>query len=97
MPLPCLLLAPPRHQLYNSGMKAIADLTRDCLELPSSQRLKLARILLDVSESGLDYSPDVEAAWEEEISARLEAVGNGTAQSSLASDVFADLDRRFPS
>ena len=78
-------------------MKAIAEITKDCLELPSSQRLKLARILLDVSESDLDYSPEVEAVWEEEIGARLAAVKNGTARSIPAAEVLADLDRRFPS
>jgi hypothetical protein len=78
-------------------MKAIAEITKDCLELPSSQRLKLARILLDVSESDLDYSPEVEAAWEDEIGARLAAVKNGTARSIPSAEVFADLDRRFPS
>ena len=78
-------------------MKAIADIARDCLELPASQRLKLARILLDVSESDLDFSPEVEAAWDEEIAARLEAVKNGTAQSRPLGEVFAELDQRFPS
>ena len=55
-------------------MKAMVELTKDCLELPSAQRLKLARILLDTSESGQDFSPDVDAAWSKEISARLKAV-----------------------
>jgi hypothetical protein len=77
-------------------MKAIAELTKDCLELPSSQRLKLARILLDVSESDRDYSPETEAAWEEEIRARIEAVKSGAAQSRSHADVFADLDQRYP-
>ena len=78
-------------------MKAIADITRECLELPSSQRLKLAKILLDASEAELDYSPEVDAAWETEIAARLTAVKNGSARSSPVAQVFADLDRRFPS
>ena len=78
-------------------MKAIAEITKDCLELPSSQRLMLARILLDVSEADLDYSPEVDAAWENEIGARLAAVKNGTARSSSVAEVFADLDRRFRS
>ncbi len=78
-------------------MKAIAEITKDCLELPSSQRLKLARILLDASETDLDYSPEVDAAWEEEIRARLAAVKNGTARTSSVAEVFTDLDRRFPS
>jgi hypothetical protein len=78
-------------------MKGIAEITKDCLKLPSSQRLKLARILLDVSETDLDYSPEVDASWETEIAARLAAVKNGSARSSSVAEVFADLDRRFPS
>ena len=38
-------------------MKAIAELTRECLDLPASQRFKLARILLDVSEPDQDFFP----------------------------------------
>ena len=77
-------------------MKVIAEITRDCLDLPSSQRLKLARILLDVSEPDQDFSPEVEIAWEEEIHARVHAVITGTARSRPIADVLADLDHRYP-
>jgi hypothetical protein len=77
-------------------MKVIAEITRDCLDLPSSQRLKLARILLDVSEPDQDFSPEVEIAWEEEIHARMNAVITGTARSRPIADVLADLDHRYP-
>lgn len=77
-------------------MKAIAELTKDCLELPSSQRYKLARILLEVSELDRDCSPETEAAWEEEIRARMEAVKSSKARSRAGAEVFADLDRRYP-
>jgi len=77
-------------------MKAIAEIARDCLDLPSSQRLKLARILLDVSEPDQDHSAEVEATWEAEICARVQEVIKGTAQSLPLADVMADLDRRYP-
>jgi len=77
-------------------MKAIAELTKDCLDLPSSQRLKLARILLDVSAPDHDYSPEAEAAWEAEIRARAEAVSKGSARSLPLAEVLADMDRRYP-
>lgn len=77
-------------------MKAIADLTRDCLELPTAQRLQLARLLIEGAEAQADYSPEAEAAWEDEIQARLRAVQDGTARSRPADEVFAALDRRFP-
>ena len=78
-------------------MKAISELAKDALELPSHQRLTLARILLDVSEDDLDFSPQVEAAWEDEICRRMKAVETGAATTRSLEDVFADLDRRFPS
>lgn len=77
-------------------MKAMAEVTRDCLELPSAQRLKLARILLDASESGQDFSPDVDAEWNEEISARMNAVLNGTAKSSPLAEVLARFEKLYP-
>ena len=77
-------------------MKAMAELTRDCLELPSAQRLKLARILLDTSESGQDFSPNVDAAWNEEICALMNAVRNGTAKSSPLAEVLSRFEKLYP-
>ena len=74
----------------------MSEITRDCLELPTAQRLKLARILMDVSEPGQDFSPNVEAAWDDEISARVIAVKNGTAGSRPLVDVLAQLDQLYP-
>jgi hypothetical protein len=50
--------------------------------------LTLARILLDSSEDTHDFSPDAEAAWEEEICRRMEAVKSGTARSRTFDEVF---------
>ena len=77
-------------------MKLISEIVMDCLGLPSAQRLKLARILMDVSESEQDFSPDVQAAWEDEIGARIEAVKNGSARSRPMAEVFARLDQLYP-
>lgn len=76
--------------------KVLSEVTRDALDLPPSERRTLARILLDTSESDRDFSPEVDAAWEEEIALRLHNIDAGTAQSRPAAEVFADLDRRFP-
>jgi len=77
-------------------MKLISEITMDCLELPSAQRLKLARILIDVSEPDQDFSPNVQAAWDDEIGARVQAVKNGTARSRPMADLFAELDQHYP-
>lgn len=77
-------------------MKAISELAKDALELPPHQRMTLARILLEVSEPDQDFSPEIEAAWEDEICRRLKAVEAGDAKARSMEAVFADLDRRFP-
>ena len=75
--------------------KVLSEIVHAALDLPVAERRTLARILLDVSEADHDFSPEVEANWEEEIARRLRAVEQGTAKSRSAAEVFADLDRRF--
>ena len=77
-------------------MKLLSEITKDCLELPSAQRLKLARILIDVSESAGDFTDGSDAVWDEEIAARVRAVKNGSARSRSVNDAFKDLDARYP-
>jgi putative addiction module component (TIGR02574 family) len=78
-------------------MKMLSEVAKAALDLPSNQRLTLARILLDLSEPDQDFSPDTEAAWEQEIERRMDAVRKGMAQSKSFEQVFAQLDSRFPS
>ena len=78
-------------------MKLISEIARDAMELPPAQRLTLARILLDLSDPNQDARPDAESAWEDEIVRRMAAVKSGTARSRDFDEVFAELDRRFPS
>jgi len=77
-------------------MKALADVTKDAMELPCIQRLTLARILLDVSEVGDNPDPTVEEAWEQEIDRRIASIHDGSAKYKGTAEVFAELDRRFP-
>ena len=77
-------------------MKLISEITMDCLELPPAQRLKLARILMDVSEPDQDFSPDAQTAWEGEICARVEAVKSGSARYRPIAEVFEHLDQLYP-
>ena len=77
-------------------MKALSDVTRDTLELPSDQRFTLARILLDVSEVGDAPDPTVEGAWDQEIGKRIDSIRDGSAKYKSSTEVFAELDRHFP-
>lgn len=86
-----------RSGVDDQHMKMLLDVAKDAMELPVGQRLTLARILLDVSDADRDDSPEVEAAWEEEIVNRIAKVKAGKAQARSFESVFADLERRFPS
>jgi hypothetical protein len=77
-------------------MKVLAEIAKDALELPPVQRLTLARVLLDLTEDNRDFSPEAEAAWEQEICHRMEAVKTGIARSRPFDAIFADLDQRYP-
>jgi len=78
-------------------MKAISEFAKEAMELPAVQRLTLARMLIELSDEDRDYSPEVDVAWDAEISRRMEAVKTGAAKSRSFDEVFAALDRRFPS
>ena len=51
--------------------KTLTEVTRDAAELPAPERLKLARILLDLSETATESAEELQTAWEDEISRRL--------------------------
>ena len=57
--------------------KSLSDVTRDASELPEVERVKLARILLDMSETEPDSGSDTELAWEQEIERRLRELESG--------------------
>ena len=77
-------------------MKALLDVTKDALELPSGHRYALARILLDVSEGDEAPDPAIEEAWDQEIARRIASIENGTAQFKSVEDALAEIERRFP-
>ena len=54
--------------------KTLAEITRDAAELSEPERLKLARILLELSGP---EPPEVEEAWETEIQGRLQNLRAG--------------------
>ncbi len=58
--------------------KTLEDITHEVLELPREQQLRLAHYVLSLDDTPVD--PDVEAAWDEEIRARLAAVREGRAE-----------------
>jgi putative addiction module component (TIGR02574 family) len=57
--------------------KALTEVTRDAAELAPSERLKLARILLNLSETESESSDEVQTAWDAEIERRLKELWSG--------------------
>ena len=73
--------------------KAIDELAREALRLPKQQRLALASFLLELEDASED--PNVDAAWEEEIRARIEAVDKGTAVGIPYEEVMREAQKRL--
>jgi len=57
---------------------ALEDITREALKLSRQQRLALAGFLLEIDDPAAS-DPEVEAVWEQEILARIQAIDDGTA------------------
>jgi putative addiction module component (TIGR02574 family) len=56
---------------------ALEEITEKAFRLSRQERLALASRLL--SDDGNSDTPEIEAAWEEEILARIQAIDDGTA------------------
>ncbi len=57
--------------------KTLTEVTEDAAQLAPMERLKLVRILLDLTEPDMDEIEDVQAAWDEEITRRLDELRSG--------------------
>jgi putative addiction module component (TIGR02574 family) len=75
--------------------KTLDEVTRDAMELPEIERLKLARIILDVCENLAPPSPEVEAAWNQEIETRLEELRSGRVKGVSLEEVQRSIESRF--
>jgi putative addiction module component (TIGR02574 family) len=75
-------------------LSTLDSVAKDALVLPPDQRLALARQLLDSVE--LEPEPGAEAAWEAEISRRIERFHSGESKPVAAGEVFAKLRQIAP-
>jgi putative addiction module component (TIGR02574 family) len=75
---------------------AFEEITKEALKLSRQQRLALAGFLLEMDDPG-GNDPEIEAAWEKEILARIQAVDDGTASAVSYDEVMrAAQDRLAP-
>ena len=63
--------------------------------MPASDRLKLARILLDISESEATPAADAQAAWDQEIERRLQELRSGAVQGVPLDEVKRKIEAGF--
>ncbi len=73
--------------------KSLEAVTLDVLEMPHAQRLALARLILDLEGGPPD--PHADAAWEEEIAARMKAYDEGRLETVDYETFRAEMEQRF--
>jgi putative addiction module component (TIGR02574 family) len=77
--------------------KTLTGVTRDAANLPGSERLKLARILLVLSDPTTESPDDVQDAWDEEIERRPQELRSGKVKSVPLEEITAKIEARLPS
>jgi putative addiction module component (TIGR02574 family) len=77
--------------------KTLTEVTRDAADLPAPERLKLARILLDLSEPATESPDDVQNAWDHEIERRLQELRAGKVKGVPLEEVKAKIEARLAS
>jgi putative addiction module component (TIGR02574 family) len=77
--------------------KTLTELTRDAAELPAPERLKLARILLELSDAEPAPTADAQAAWDEEIERRLQELRSGSVRGVPLDEVKRKIEAGFRS
>jgi putative addiction module component (TIGR02574 family) len=69
----------------------LTELSHRAQALPPEERAQLAEVLLESLHKG--SSPEVEAAWDQELEARIASYERGEAKAVPAEDVFAEARR----
>jgi putative addiction module component (TIGR02574 family) len=77
--------------------KTLTEVTHDAAELPASERLKLARILLDLSETSTEPAEQLQAAWDDEIAGRLRELRAGAVKGVPLAEVKKRIKGSFRS
>jgi putative addiction module component (TIGR02574 family) len=73
---------------------SIEEITKEVVDLPRHQRLTLVRLLLDLDRPGT--GEEIDAAWDEEIRARVKAVDDGRVTGISYEQIKKEMADRFP-
>jgi putative addiction module component (TIGR02574 family) len=77
--------------------RTLTELAEDAAELPGDEQLKLARMLLELSESDSGPEAEVQEAWDKEIERRLHEVRSGKVKGVPLAEVKKRIESRFRS
>ena len=75
--------------------KAFEEIAREATQLSHEQRLELASLLLQLNDGSTDS--EVNATWEEEILARIQAVDENRIEGVSFETVMRDAEDRLTS
>ena len=73
--------------------KALAEITKEAMDLPPRQRLALAELLLESTDVPID--PEAEEAWDSELRDRVRAIDEGRVVGIPYDDVMREAEKRF--
>ena len=77
--------------------KTLTEVSRDAAQLSQRERLKLARILLDLSDPDVNPSEAVQVDWDKEIARRLGEIRSGAVTGVPLENVKERMEKRFGS
>ena len=72
---------------------SIEEITKEAVDLPRHQRLALVRLLLDLDRPG--NGEEIDAAWDEEVRARVKAVDEGRVAGIPYDQIKKEMAERF--
>lgn len=77
--------------------KTLSQVAQDAAELPASDRLKLARLMLDLTDLEVVSPDQVQSEWDEEIQRRLEELRSRQVTGLPLEEVKKRIEARFQS
>jgi putative addiction module component (TIGR02574 family) len=77
--------------------KTLSQVVQDAAELPAPDRLKLARLMLDLTDLDLGSADQVQSEWEEEIQKRLQELRSGQVTGVPLKEVKRRIEAGFKS
>jgi putative addiction module component (TIGR02574 family) len=75
--------------------KTLAEITREAADLTPQDQLKLARIMIDLSEDKVESLAEIDQAWDEEIERRIDEMRSGKVKGVPLKDVKRRIESKL--